>query len=128
MLAKIKQRLSLRAEAMSMQFASMTIVQSQSVDAGLHFVRRFSRFDEVAVGRSWLNTALARYVYEQHEGAAATPQLIMVRRSGEATGSIFTDEQVLLRLVGFEQIEQWFEAGASLPAYSGAVRTVPESR
>ena len=126
LIAESKQFLFERARGMNRQFASMAVVQSQSTDSGIRFLRRFSRFDELAVGRSWLNAALDRYVYREHEGAAATPQLLVVQRAAEPGVPHFTHEEVVLRLVGYDQIESWVRAGAKIPGGENNGRRIGE--
>ncbi len=50
-------------------------------EKGIEHMSRFGRFDEMIAGMGWRNTGLAKYVYGELPGPAATPQVIVTTRS-----------------------------------------------
>lgn len=106
-----------KAQAAGLGFATMGVAQDNTVELGIEHLRRFGRFDEMAVGRGWLNTSLLKYVYGELPGVAATPQVVVVARSLiEHGGQWDVDgEQVLVRLSGLSEIRRWVEGGSEVP-------------
>lgn len=85
-------------------------------DSGLAFLRKITEFDEVIVGRSWLNTGLDRYV-RASGGELAVPQVIVLRRSVAMSPNAvnelaISDEHILQTTVGLEPLLAWARAGA----------------
>lgn len=83
---------------------------------GLAFLEAFGRFDEVIVGRGWLNHGLLRYVREDHPGPASIPQVVVYTRTVTPAGTRMElgPETLLLRKVGVPAIRAWAEAGFPL--------------
>lgn len=78
-----------------------------SVEEGRRHLRRVARFDQLSLGGSWHGLGAIRYIWADVPGPAATPQVILLRRSGSG-GSVdplrAPDERVLVRLVGVVEI------------------------
>ena len=68
-------------------------------------------------GMGWRNTGLAKYVYGDLPGPAATPQVIVTNRKATMEGGQWElkNERVLVRMVGVREIRQWVADGAQLP-------------
>lgn len=91
------------------------------IEAGLATLREFGPFDEVSIGNNWVNTAALRYMMLEMPGKLAVPQLVVVRREvfAERGSQIAVDsEEVLLRLVGSDEIDSWYGSGMPLEEYS----------
>ncbi len=72
-------------------------------------MNKFGPFDEVMSGRSWANTGVLKYVFEDLPGPAATPQVVLVERMLNARDRSYSvaEERVLARAVGLEEIKRW---------------------
>lgn len=83
------------------------------------FVGRFGHFDELVLGRNWLNGAARRYVWREFPADPLVPQVVVTtRRINPGPASIeFSDETVLVRKLGVLEIIAWAEAGAQMPAF-----------
>lgn len=97
-------------------FTAVGIARDWDAAAGVSHLRKFGLFDEILVGRNWLNTGLLRYVWNDLPGPAATPQLILVERSlvvpdGENrwTGYDIRKERLVARKVGLTEIQRWHQ-------------------
>lgn len=110
-----------RAVRSGRSFTTVGIARDWSVEAGLEHLRRFGRFDEVVAGRNWINIGLLRYVWEDVPGEASTPQVLVLdrrlvdRRAPEAADGVLQDERLVVRLVGWDEIERWSRRNAPLP-------------
>jgi len=108
-----------RADSLGWSFAAIAVVKSTSTEGGSRYLDRFGRFDEITLGRGWTNIGLLKYVHGTFPGRAATPQVLVLRRNvefGPPRG--ITDEQVLIRRIGFKPIEDWVKLGVPLPLSS----------
>lgn len=85
---------------------------SPSVSQGAAYFRRFDgMFDELILGRSWVNTGMMRYVLRDFQSVPVTPQLIVTTRrlhdsvlDGLKTWTV-SDESLVLRRVGLAAIQ-----------------------
>ena len=96
-------------------FAAMGISTDSWVETGLRYLGRFGQFDEIAVGRSWRNTSILKYIYGDYPGQAATPQVVLLARTLVREGGQWRvdDERVLARRIGLSSIAEWVEHGAN---------------
>jgi hypothetical protein len=122
----IKQAVQRQAEAQGVGFTSVGIAKDWVVENGLAHLRKYGRFDEVTTGRSWMNAGVLTYVFEDYPGAAATPQVLLVRRTVQ-TGPMRAVQpgEVLLRKVGTREITGWSDRGAPVPRARPAVSSNP---
>lgn len=82
--------------------------------AGIDHLAKFGAFDEMIVGRNWFGTGAIHFVWRDHAGQPATPQIVLLRR--EVTigqiGVTATTDRELRRIVGAEAIKAWVDSGA----------------
>lgn len=80
------------------------------------FISEFAHFDEVMIGRGWLGFGATSYVWRDIPGAAAVPQLVVLRRRIEISsdGISISPDSLLLRLTDADDIIRWSSAGAPL--------------
>jgi hypothetical protein len=80
------------------------------------FMARFGPYDELVVGRGWLNSAAVYYMWRDIPGQARVPQLVILQRSIEVLpeGTRVSPDSVLLRLSGVEAIRAWAAAGTPI--------------
>ena len=94
-----------------------------SVENGLRHLSKFGLFDEIISGRKWQNTAARLFIYENIPGAAATPQLVLVKRkfAPSSFGRQIVEEKLLVRKVGKDEIEDWLSIGAPIPGFTSDI-------
>ena len=109
------------AAARGMSFAALGVSRDTDLEIGVRYLRSVASFDEIFVGRGWLNHAIVQYVWQGIPGVAATPQILVLERSvaGPEAGASgrysVGDERLVLRKVGSGEIERWAADGAPLP-------------
>lgn len=99
------------AKQLGEAFVAVGVAIDPSVDDGIRLLSRFREdWDEVVVGRGWLNTAVRDYVWEGIPGHAGIPQVLVVRRSVRLDGGVrIESEEILSRRAGGVPIKQWAE-------------------
>ena len=102
-------------------FATVGIARDVNIDAGIEHLAKYGPFDEAVVGRGWLNVGFFKYVYGEMPGPAATPQVLVVQRTVHRTGgqTWISDERVLRRFVGADEIMQWHRGEVDSARLSG---------
>ena len=87
-----------------------------NTEGSRRFITEFGPFDEIVVGRGWLNSAVVTYVWRDPDGSAGVPQLILVRRTVTVNerGINVSPDSLLFRLTGARAITSWAQSGAPL--------------
>lgn len=105
-----------QAHERGMAFVTTGVSIDQATENGLRHLAQFGLFDEIMTGRNWQGIGARQYMWEALPGSAATPQVLVATRTvGEPVFHV-SDERVVLRKVGFTQINDWLDRGAPLPA------------
>lgn len=117
----VKQGLARRAEVTNHALVVMGVSLDWDPERGYEHLRRFGRFDEVSAGRSWINSSAMRYVWQDLPGTSGTPQIVIVERTFQPATQLgepprIVGERVVLRKLGYVEIETWAKQGAPLPA------------
>lgn len=128
---EIKSTLADRAGERGHAFASLGVALDWSVEDGLGHLEKFGHFDEVAAGRNWLNHAAIDYLWKDVPGRAATPQVLVLKRSirgpdDRAPGRRYVvgDPELVVRKVGYDEITSWVAQDVALPrAADGRIAT-----
>jgi hypothetical protein len=100
---------SLRTAAAARGHLFSTIgVSTDSPPRGIDWLKRFGDFDEVVVGRNWMNTAIVQYVWSDRADMAGMPQILLVEHRVQSTPrSIVVGQDRVVR--------RWYGAGAIAP-------------
>lgn len=111
-----KKALADRAQREGHSFAAVGVALDWAAEDGLTFLRAFGQFDELLVGRNWLNTGAIKYIWKELPGRAAIPQVLVVRRRIQVgrTGITVSHEELLLRRVGVHAILAWADVGFAI--------------
>lgn len=122
----ISEHLARRAERENSTFVRVGVALDWKTNDGLRFLRHFGEFDEILVGRNWLNTGAIDYIWRGLPGAPALPQVLVFSRLVDArpTTIAFTEDELLTRKAGADAILDWAAREASLP---GESTTSPKS-
>jgi hypothetical protein len=110
--------ISVRQQAAARNIPTVSVVgvaAEWSPDAGIDFLRNITTFDEMIVGRNWLNSGLDRYV-RSTGGDLAVPQVLVLERQITATDStiVVHGERLLSKHEGLRAILDWAESGARI--------------
>lgn len=114
MLERARAALSRSSEKDAKLFATVGVAIDWSIADGLAFLHATGPYSEVVVGRNWLNSAAVSYLWRDHSGRAALPQIILIEREvaiDDANIRISPD-RVLTRIVGLDSIGLWVARGA----------------
>jgi hypothetical protein len=76
---------------------------------GIRTLARFKPFDEILAGGNWVNIGAFHYIWERLPGSASVPQIIVTSRriSQGRSGISYGDEEVLMRVIGADDIVKW---------------------
>lgn len=112
-----------RSRAQGDGFAAIGIARDVVASEGVAHLAAFGEFDEVMAGRGWLNAGVLHYIYNELPGPAATPQIVVLRRTVVVDNGqrSVTDERVVARKAGVAEIRGWVEDGLPVDP-GGAVR------
>ena len=118
-LDRAKVLLAERAEQEGKAFAAVGVAVDHSVEDGLAFLAESGRFDELAVGRNWFNSASLAHLWRPEgldERAVGLPGVVVFEREMSFEGSHITASKprYLVELVGGVAIPEWVEAGVPL--------------
>jgi hypothetical protein len=110
-------------------FAKIQVVGvalDNDLEAGLGFLAELGSgelgrtFDQIAVGGSWLNEEVVRFVWQDEMAEAALPQIVVIERSVD-TRSYLTartigvhNDRILVNPIGNAEITEWLRAEAPL--------------
>lgn len=112
------------AERCDCTFSTVGISNHPDTGLGLEILSRYGSFDELAVGRSWFNSAQKRYVNDM-SSVLHIPQVIGLFERVEVLDSDWlTHERVELgRFAGLQSLVEWDERGAPIDIAKG--RAIP---
>lgn len=94
------------------EFTSIGVSDHWSIREGWRLVNEMGQFDEVIVGRSWLNTGREKFITELG-GPPGLPQVIVTAQeiSADSLPLDYGPMVDLLRLVGRNEITSWGASG-----------------
>lgn len=115
-LSAVRESVSVQASRSHEAFSTLGISAGNSVELGVAYLKKFGAFDEVSIGHGWLNDATMHFVWRTLPGQAMVPQVVVVERDLTALqpGYDFSNERVLVRALGVQQIQTWLEDGARI--------------
>ncbi len=75
---------------------------------GLRFLNKMGAFDEISIGRNWLNSHSVAFVWRDLPGAPTLPQLVVVEREVEVGPSMVEvgRDSVVARFLGLDEIRR----------------------
>jgi hypothetical protein len=108
-LQRIRAGLANEAEAQGATISFVGVATDWSLPAGLKFLSPFGPFNQVIVGDGWLNTATVTYVWRDLPGAAALPQIVVLRRDVTVRPEAVTisEDKLLIRKTGVDDLVNW---------------------
>lgn len=118
----IRSFLEKRASDNNLGFTTEAVVLDWVIEQGMEFLTGYRTFDQVSIGRNWLNAGAIKYLWRDLPGEPTVPQVVVLRRSVAVGDKAITIgvEDVIARKIGAEEIQQWASIGAPIPlAVSG---------
>ena len=118
----VKRGLKARFERDGAAFFAVGAAAQWGVESGVDYLvhgiapgysnKDFGAWDEIWVGRSWLNNGAIEHIWRGDQ-RSTIPQLVVFRRDvvSTDTGFQFGPEQVIARIVGSREIVAWFDEG-----------------
>ena len=122
LIERVKVALQQRSNQHGTTFSAIGVAVDWRIADGIRHLDKFGSFDEVMTGRKWYGIGARLYFREMLPGQAATPQVLVFIRNvsppnlqyPETTYRV-SDETMLVRKVGLENIDKWLERGLPLP-------------
>jgi hypothetical protein len=88
----------------------------------MRFLGRFGEWDQVVLGRNWMNDYVVRLMWGQEDIVPVTPQLLLITRTVDLPDQLgpdarirFKGDTVAMSLTGVKEIVEWVDAGLPLP-------------
>jgi hypothetical protein len=104
-----------QAKARGIQFRTHGISLDWQPRQAMAALARFGAFDEVSLGSNWLNDGALRYIWRDYPSVPQVPQVLLVQRRIETQPQVrVTEERVVRRFIGTDQVMKWVAEGATL--------------
>lgn len=113
-----KVALAERARREGKTFVAVGVATDYIVEEGIEFLASSGRFDEIVVGRNWLNSASLAHLWRSEgveDRVVAIPGVVVFEQEvslGEIVEA--SEPRYLVELAGADAIPAWAEAGAPL--------------
>lgn len=114
-------------------FTTLGVATDDSLQFGIDVLASFGSFDEISVGRQWLNRSVVLLLTADGSLLVGTPALLLVSRSVEVTSLgryVIGADVVILRLVGLGRIVEYAHwlRGERLTPFNEGQNAVPDHR
>lgn len=114
-LENVKVKLLKFAESNDLQFSVIGIANDISIDRGLDFLKNSGYFDEIIVGKNFLNTGTVDYIWNNDQTDYEIPQVIVFEREITIGDNISVGpKNYVAKYSGKDEIEEWVKNGAVL--------------
>jgi len=119
----VKVQLRREAEARGRRFRAVFVGTDWEPESSIALAKRDGSWDELIVGRHWFNLGAERYIWGDPDTTPAMPQFIVFEQSITTDGGIeFGEREVLVRVMGPDELAVWVEKGSPIPEYRGEGR------
>jgi hypothetical protein len=82
---------------------------------GWRFLERIMNFDEVVIGRNWLNSKIVELGWSYPDAEMTIPQIVVYKQTVvapvESRRASISRPEVIVRVIGPDAIRRWVEAG-----------------
>ena len=101
-----------RAKEMDMNYSVIGAANNQSVQKGWDFLNNSGYFDEVVIGKQWINSGSLEFIMKPKDVKPAIPQIIVFSRPLRFEEDIKVgNKKILVRKIGAVAIQKWVEEG-----------------
>lgn len=102
-----------RAQKENMNFSVIGVANDQSIQKGWDFLKSNGHFDEVIIGKKWINSGSIEFILNFEEVLPGIPQIVIFKRSlVYKEGLDVGENKIVARKIGEEAIRNWLENGA----------------
>lgn len=103
-------------------FSMVAVALDPEIDSGLKWIKSLGEFDEVVIGRGWLNTVAAQRIWRDPAATAGLPQLILLERRvvSDSVSLELGPERITGRWLGVRSITE--AAGAMTDTHARSFR------
>lgn len=121
---RLMEQLRIRAEADGRSFATIGAAIDWQREPGIRWLDKVGTFDEITVGRSWVNSAAVRHIWRESQGIPALPQVVLIERTVKPDSNRVhvTEDRLLDRRHGLGEIQEWERAVRALNERKGETR------
>lgn len=113
----MKSLVAANAKRSGASFAAIGVANDWDQSQAARFLATNGPFDQVALGGNFTNLAIEQFVWRDAEGTASMPQILIIERTVKQDARIvFSEQRVLRRILGSEEIPAWFKQGAPITA------------
>src|SRR5690606_33057748 len=97
-------RLMEEGRKFGIQVTLIGVALDWDINAGLRFLQSAGRFDEISVGRNWLNSHAVSHIWRDLPGPPVIPQIVVVDRTVRVDNDFITIsiDSVVSRVVGVD--------------------------
>ena len=109
-------RLQRQADSLGLSFTVVGVAVDWKPEDGWEYLRSVGAFDEVAVGRNWLNSAAVERLWRDPKGRGLTPQFVIITRVVQDDGRrlTFSADTIVARIEGGDTIMEWASRGSPI--------------
>lgn len=121
----LRARIAREAALEGKEVVHVGVATDWSIQDGLRFLTHFGPFDEVVIGRNWLNSGAIRYIWHDFRGTPALPQILVLERPVQVDSTVISvgSERLLARKVGSIEIVAWATGQAAAVVEQSMRRT-----
>lgn len=113
----MQELLQARAEGSGRAFASVGVAMDWSIEDGVRFLEETTVFDEITVGRNWMNSAVVDLILSDASVVPGVPHLAVFERYVSMPTEerlVVGEKRILHRAWSADDIEAWVDAGAPI--------------
>ena len=114
-LDSIKVQLQRHAQANNQQFRAVVVAMDWEPDSALVFAQESGRWDELIVGRNWMNLGAEFYIWADTATAPSMPQVIVFEQDITMGARVeFGPRRVVRRVRAADALVRWAGLGSPL--------------
>lgn len=115
----MKALVAAQAKQAGASFAAIGVANDWDHQHAVRFLATNGPFDQVVLGGNFTNLAIEQFVWREPNGTATMPQILIIERTVKTDARIvFSDQHILRRILGSDEIPVWFKQGAPITAAS----------
>jgi hypothetical protein len=109
-------------------FETIGISDNWNIQTGIADLAEIGSFDEVLVGRNWMNHGVQKYVVDMNAKNIVPQVLVLVQSiNADSLPLIYGPLVEVLRLVGHGELLDWSKHGFKIPSINLATETARTS-
>lgn len=103
------------AESHNMNYSVIGVANDESLNDGWNFLQSSGYFDEIIIGKNWLNTGSIEFILKHEDILPGVPQIVVFKREIMFDEKTHVGEkEILVRKIGQKQMDKWIQNGISI--------------